>query len=161
MTADFSASVRYQDFIPAPSICGDSGLFLPFREWIIAMLDERFARLRTHRNNIARYRGLLKTNLTDLERQFIERRLSEEQSEFELLSQAPSPSHLRFRTILQRDRHLTGPNKAFGPIGTVWLERVNYRPPVPAPKSAPGETVMNWRPQFSMAGAVSFLEAGL
>ena len=50
------------------------------------MLDERFARLRTHRNNIARYRGLLKTNLTDLERQFIERRLSEEQSEFELLS---------------------------------------------------------------------------
>ena len=50
------------------------------------MLDERFARLRTHRNNIARYRGLLKTHLTDLERQFIERRLSEEQSEFELLS---------------------------------------------------------------------------
>ena len=50
------------------------------------MLDERFARLRTHRNNIARYRGLLRTSLTDLERQFIERRLSEEQSEFELLS---------------------------------------------------------------------------
>ena len=50
------------------------------------MLDERFARLRTHRNNIARYRSLLRTKLTDLERQFIERRLSEEQSEFELLS---------------------------------------------------------------------------
>ena len=49
------------------------------------MLDERSARVRTHRNNIARYRGLLRTNLTDLERQFIERRLSEEQSEFELL----------------------------------------------------------------------------
>jgi len=42
-----------------------------FREWIITMLDTQFARLRTHRNNIARYRGLLKTNLTDLERQFI------------------------------------------------------------------------------------------
>jgi hypothetical protein len=48
------------------------------------MVDERLARLRTHRNNIARYRRLLKTNLTDHERQFIERRLSEEQSEFEL-----------------------------------------------------------------------------
>jgi hypothetical protein len=50
------------------------------------MLDERFVRLRTSRNNIARYRRLLKTDLTVLERQFIERRLSEEQSEFELLS---------------------------------------------------------------------------
>ena len=50
------------------------------------MLDAQFARLRTHRNNIARYRRLLNTNLTDLERQFIEKRLSEEQSEFELLS---------------------------------------------------------------------------
>ena len=48
------------------------------------MLDERFARLRTHRSNIARYRRLLETNLTDHERQFIERRLSEEQLEFEL-----------------------------------------------------------------------------
>ena len=55
------------------------------------MLDERFARVRTHSNNIARYRGLLKTNLTDLERQFIERRLSEEQSEFELLSAGTFP----------------------------------------------------------------------
>ena len=49
------------------------------------MLDAQFARLRTHRNNIAHYRRLLMTNLTDLERQFIERRLSEEQSKFELL----------------------------------------------------------------------------
>ena len=53
------------------------------------MLDERFARLRTHRNNIARYRGLFKTHLTDLERQFIERRLSEE--EFERLSSGTFP----------------------------------------------------------------------
>ncbi len=52
------------------------------------MLDERFVRLRTHRDNIARYQGILKTDLTDLERQFIERRLSEEQSEFELLQTA-------------------------------------------------------------------------
>ena len=57
------------------------------------MLDERFVRLRSHRNNIARYRRLLKTSLTDLERQFIERRLSEEQSQFELLSAGNLPRH--------------------------------------------------------------------
>ena len=97
VTGDFSASLRDQDAaghgisIPVVPLLGDSGLFLPFREWIITMLDERFARLRTHRNNIARYRRLLKTNLTDLERQFIERRLSEEQSEFELLSAGTFP----------------------------------------------------------------------
>jgi hypothetical protein len=62
------------------------------------MLDERFARLRTHRNNVARYRRLLTTNLTDLERQFIERRLSEEQSEFELLSAGTFP--VRFSATL-------------------------------------------------------------
>ena len=49
------------------------------------MLEERFVRLRTYRNNIARYRRLLETDLTDFERQFIERRLSEEQSKCELL----------------------------------------------------------------------------
>ena len=119
------------------------------------MLDERFARLRTHRNNIARYRGLLKTHLTDLERQFIERRLSEERSEFELLSSGT------FRTILQRDRQLTGPNKAFGPIGTVWLETSQLPASGPSPQICPGETVMGWRLQFSMAGAVSVSNAGL
>ncbi len=72
------------------------------------MLDERFARLRTHRNNIARYQGLLKTKLTDLERQFIERRLSEEQSEFELLSASTFPVAFKDQ---QRDRNL-GPGGA-------------------------------------------------
>ncbi|QOZ38097.1 hypothetical protein XH92_24380 [Bradyrhizobium sp. CCBAU 53421] len=41
-------------------------------------MDERLERLRSHRNNIARYRRLLKTELSDLERDFINRRLSEE-----------------------------------------------------------------------------------
>jgi hypothetical protein len=49
------------------------------------MLDEKLARLRTYRNNIHRYRQLLRTKLTDLERQFIERRLREEQSAFTVL----------------------------------------------------------------------------
>ena len=47
------------------------------------MIDEKFALLRTRRNNIHRYRRLLKTELTELERQFIEKRLSEEQSAME------------------------------------------------------------------------------
>lgn len=44
------------------------------------MIEERIARLRTHRNNIARYRRLLKTKLSDIERKYFETRLSEEQA---------------------------------------------------------------------------------
>ncbi|MDE2378339.1 hypothetical protein [Bradyrhizobium sp.] len=44
------------------------------------MLDEDLARIRAHRNNIHRYRRLLRTKLSDLERQFVERRLAEEQT---------------------------------------------------------------------------------
>jgi hypothetical protein len=50
------------------------------------MTAEQFARLRAHRNNIDRYRRLLETYLTDHEREFVERRLSEEQSNFESLT---------------------------------------------------------------------------
>jgi hypothetical protein len=42
------------------------------------MIDENVARLRAHGNNIGRYRRLLKTTLSCLEREFIERRLNEE-----------------------------------------------------------------------------------
>ena len=41
-------------------------------------MDERIARLRTHQRNIDRYQGLLRTKLSELESQFLERRLSEE-----------------------------------------------------------------------------------
>jgi hypothetical protein len=55
------------------------------------MIEESFARLRTHRNNVERYRRLLETRLTDLERQFIEKRLSEEQSAIESLAARTLP----------------------------------------------------------------------
>jgi hypothetical protein len=55
------------------------------------MIDEKFARLRTHRNNVHRYRNLLKTQLTELERQYLERRLSEELSAMEILSSSNFP----------------------------------------------------------------------
>lgn len=50
------------------------------------MLDQDLARIRAHRNNLSRYRRLLKTKLSDIERQFIERRLAEEQSALEALA---------------------------------------------------------------------------
>ena len=50
------------------------------------MVDENIARLRTHRSNIQRYRHLLETSLTDLEREFIAKRLAEEQSAIKMLS---------------------------------------------------------------------------
>ena len=48
------------------------------------MLDEDLARTRAHRNNIHRYRRLLRTS--ELERQFIERRLAEEQAALDALA---------------------------------------------------------------------------
>ena len=55
------------------------------------MIDENLSLMRAHRNNIARYRKLLKTDLTDLERQFIERRLAEEQSAMEEIAASTFP----------------------------------------------------------------------
>jgi hypothetical protein len=60
------------------------------------MIDENTTRLRTHRKNMSRYRRLLKTPLTDLEREFLERRLVEEQSALEALASddfAVTPNH--------------------------------------------------------------------
>ena len=55
------------------------------------MIDEKFARLRTYRSNINRYRQLLKTNLSDLDREFIERRLEEDKSAMERLASSTFP----------------------------------------------------------------------
>jgi len=55
------------------------------------MVEESFARLRTHRSNIQRYRQLLETSLTDLEREFIAKRLAEEQSAVEGLARTMLP----------------------------------------------------------------------
>jgi hypothetical protein len=47
------------------------------------MIDDDLAR--AHRNNIQRYHFLLQTTLTEFERQYVERRLSEEQSKLDTL----------------------------------------------------------------------------
>lgn len=55
------------------------------------MMDENLALLRAHRNNIRRYHRLLKTRLTEVERRFIEKRLSEERSALEKIAASTFP----------------------------------------------------------------------
>ena len=54
-------------------------------------LDENLARIRAHRNNIHRYRKLLGTKLSELEHQFIDRRLAEERTALEALASKTFP----------------------------------------------------------------------
>ena len=81
------------------------------------MMDENIACLRTHRNNIAADRRLLQTKLTDLERQFIERRLSEEQSEYELLAAGTFP--MTFRIPKAPEKRPTAYEAVKGSLGPV------------------------------------------
>jgi hypothetical protein len=65
------------------------------------MLDENLARLRAYRTNIQRYRRLLATQLSELERTYIERRLEEE------LASAAALSKTTFPFALPLERHGT------------------------------------------------------
>jgi hypothetical protein len=49
------------------------------------MFEQNLARIRTHRNNIHRYCRLLWTELSDLERDFIDRRMVDEQAALDAL----------------------------------------------------------------------------
>jgi hypothetical protein len=55
------------------------------------MSYDRLAEMRTRRNNIRRYRRLLSTELTELERDYIQRRLAEEYSAFDGLMASTLP----------------------------------------------------------------------
>jgi hypothetical protein len=52
------------------------------------MMDDELARMRSHRNNIIRLRRLLKTRLTQHERQLIYKSVSEEQLALDALRAA-------------------------------------------------------------------------
>ena len=69
------------------------------------MLDLASARFSAYTNNITRYRRLLETNLTELEREYVQRRLFEVQSELETLEAVatlpPRPNRLRTDQIGQ------------------------------------------------------------
>ena len=53
-------------------------------------METRAVQLRTHLLNIDRYKSLLDTKLSDVERQFIERRMSEERLAMAMLMNVPS-----------------------------------------------------------------------
>ena len=55
------------------------------------MIDENWEHLRARGNNVRRYRRLLQTELTELERRHIERRLSEERSAIESMTSSTAP----------------------------------------------------------------------
>jgi len=55
------------------------------------MIDENWDHLHVRRNNVHRYRRLLQTELTELERRYIERRLNEEKSAMESLTSSTAP----------------------------------------------------------------------
>jgi len=62
------------------------------------MISEKLARLRAHRNNVHRYRRLLGTQLTELERRFIEGRLAEETEAFKRVSDETFPVSLNHQS---------------------------------------------------------------
>ena len=72
--------------------------------------DQQLARLRAHNGNIQRYRNLLQTNLTELERQFVERRLTEEQSSLEGLTTSLPDDFGRSKAGLNRPGIAGGSN---------------------------------------------------
>ena len=53
--------------------------------------DENLARIRAHRNNIHRYRRLLRTPLSNLERGFVERRIADERTALDALTAETLP----------------------------------------------------------------------
>jgi hypothetical protein len=54
------------------------------------MIDFNTARVRRHRQNIERYCRLLGTELTDLERRYLHKRIAEEYAQLEQLGKAAS-----------------------------------------------------------------------
>jgi hypothetical protein len=58
----------------------------------------RIVQLRTHQTNIDRYENMLKTQLSDVERQFVQRRLSEERFTIALLQFMSAPKGFDFRS---------------------------------------------------------------
>ncbi|MBR0831336.1 hypothetical protein JQ596_38105 [Bradyrhizobium manausense] len=71
------------------------------------MIDEKIARLRTYQKNIERYVRLLQTTLTEVERQYIERRLTEEQSAMALLSASSLQMAIEAKIANQANRQPT------------------------------------------------------
>ena len=72
-----------------PTIFGSGGYSLPIERTILRpsrvtmMTDFLTAKIRSHRRNIQRYSRLLATSLSELERQYLHKRIADEQAELE------------------------------------------------------------------------------
>ena len=61
----------------------------------MAAMTDRIARLRTHQRNIDRYQSLLTTKLSETERRFLEKRVSEERFAIAMLEFMSPAAHQR------------------------------------------------------------------
>jgi hypothetical protein len=61
------------------------------------MIDFHAAQMRGHRRNIARYCRLLATELTDLERQYLHKRIAEEHAQLERLKKSKEEQQAEVR----------------------------------------------------------------
>ncbi|WP_245286760.1 hypothetical protein [Bradyrhizobium sp. ARR65] len=69
----------------------------PERNQTTMTTSDDLALLRTHANRVHRYRRLLKTPLNEMDRKYVEARLSEERRAFEALKAAIFPMTFTFR----------------------------------------------------------------
>ena len=74
----------------------------------VPMMKDRIARLRAHKQNIDRYQSLLATNLSELELQFLQKRLSEERialamiEEMSPMGSSEQPPEVKIREAVSR-----------------------------------------------------------
>ena len=83
------------------------------------MIDENVERLRVHNANLRRYRRLLATRLSDVERAYIARRMNEERHSVEALMRETFPDRLSLRMERRQEKNLEmaellHPAEAFG-----------------------------------------------
>jgi hypothetical protein len=63
------------------------------------MIDFKTAQVRRHQQNIKRYCRLLATELTDLERQYLHKRIAEEYAQLERLKKGEPEQHAEARPL--------------------------------------------------------------
>jgi hypothetical protein len=64
---------------------------------MMEMIDLHTAKMRGHRRNIERYCRLLSTELTDLERQYLHKRIAEEHAQLERLKKSQQEQQAQVR----------------------------------------------------------------
>jgi hypothetical protein len=73
------------------------------------MNDLRTAKIRSHRRNIQRYSRLLATSISDLERQYLHKRIADEQAELERWEmQSSQPQHAAGTPPVENDNGAAG-----------------------------------------------------